>query len=96
MKNPASFAFKFSILAGTGLSGWYAGKYFDKQQQLNNEKDSRNVLSNVNIKQRPGLPIFGTVSAASPILPAENSANMGGKLSTVGRVSEVPIHSHPT
>lgn len=79
-------------LTGVGLGGWFAGKHFER---LNDEKDDKRVgglFSNVNIKNKPCLPIFGTVSAATPIVPNNNQANMGAKLSVPGsRVTEVSV-----
>ncbi|KAF7998001.1 hypothetical protein HCN44_009399 [Aphidius gifuensis] len=91
MKSVRSFAIKLSVLAGTGLSSWYAGYYYDKYQQLNNDN---NYNKNVNIKQMPALPIFGTVSAASPIVPSNNTNDMTSKLSS-SRISQIMKHGFP-
>jgi len=38
----------------------------------------------------PGLPLYGTVSAATPLIPAEKNSGMGSKLSSAAmRVSQV-------
>lgn len=82
---------QIGTLTGVGLGGWFAGKHFER---LNDEKDDNRggIFSNVNIKKKPCLPIFGTVSAASPIEPAFDQANMGAKLSVSGsRITEVSI-----
>lgn len=85
-------AMKISALASASLGGWYAGQHFERSQHLNDDKDSgTSLFDNWKIKQKPGLPIFGTVSAASPIVPTDNS-DMGSKFSTTAsRVGEVSI-----
>ena len=91
MEHAKKIVLRFTVLSGAGLGGWFARKHFERQQYLNDEKDNRaSIFSNVNIRNMPCLPIFGTVSAASPIVPAENQADMGAKLSVHGsRISEV-------
>lgn len=79
---------QFGTLTGVGLGGWFAGKHFER---LNDEKDD-SIFLNVNIKRKPCLPIFGTVSAASPIVTANDHANMGAKLSVPGsRITQVSV-----
>lgn len=79
---------KLSTVTTVGFSSWYLGKYSERKRHLNTEiRDSENIFSNVNIKEMPGLPLFGTVSAA---VPTEFNTEMGSKLSsTATRVSEV-------
>lgn len=91
MVHASKIILRVTALSGAGLGGWFAGKHFERQQYLKDEKDNRaSIFSNVNIKNMPCLPIFGTVSAASPIVPAENQADMGAKLSVQGsRISQV-------
>lgn len=79
---------KLSAATTIGFSGWCLGRYSEQQRHLNAEiRDSGTNISNVNIKKMPGLPLFGTVSAAVPV---QVDANMGSKLSTTStRVAEV-------
>lgn len=87
---------QIGTLTGVGLGGWFAGKHFER---LNDEKDDNRggIFSNVNIKKKPCLPIFGTVSAASPIEPAFDQANMGAKLSVSGsRITEIMKYGFPS
>lgn len=85
---------KLSTAAGTtGVVGWFAGKYYEQQ---NRENDGRQViLSGTNVRSKPGLPIFGTVSAASPIVPVDSNSvtsDMGSKLSVAeSRISQVSL-----
>ena len=91
MEQATKIILRFTALSGAGLGGWFARKHFERQQYLNDEKDNRaSIFSNVNIRNMPCLPIFGTVSAASPIVPTENQAGMGAKLTAPGsRIAEV-------
>lgn len=86
---------KLSAATTIGFSGWCLGKYSEQQRHLNAEiRDSgTNIISNVNIKKMPGLPVFGTVSAAVPI---QVDTNMGSKLSTTStRVAEIMKFGFP-
>ncbi|XP_076232410.1 endonuclease G, mitochondrial [Calliopsis andreniformis] len=97
MKTLTNIILKVSTLSTVGLGGWYLGKYSEKQQ-LNAEKrnNGASIFSNVNIKNMPGLPLFGTVSAATAFVPAESEANMGIKSSsTATRVSEIMKYGFP-
>ena len=92
------FFLKVSTISTIGLGGWYLGKYSEQKQHLNREiGDSRtSIFSNVDIKGMPGLPLFGTVSAATAFVPAESEINMGSKLSsTAPRVSEIMKYGFP-
>lgn len=87
---------KLSTATTIGFSGWCLGRYSEQQRHLNAEiRDSgTNIVSNVNIKKMPGLPLFGTVSAAVPI---QVDTNMGSKLSTTStRVAEVSYSNRLT
>lgn len=88
MKPIIRIIIKLSTATTIGFSGWYLGKYSEQKRHLNTEiRDSGNIFSNVNIKEMPGLPLFGTVSAA---VPTEFNTEMGSKLSsTATRISEV-------
>ncbi|XP_003690946.1 endonuclease G, mitochondrial [Apis florea] len=85
---------KLSTVTTIGFSGWYLGKYSEQKRHLNTEiRDSENIFSNVNIKEMPGLPLFGTVSAA---VPTEFNTEMGSKLSsTATRISEIMKYGFP-
>lgn len=89
MKQAISYAVKISALTTVGLGGWYAGKNFERIQHLK-EDDRECIASSLTLQRLPCLPIFGTVSAASPFVPADQTPEMGTKLSsTASRVSEV-------
>lgn len=86
-----------SAISTIGIGSWYLGKYSEQKRHLNADKDV-NVLytSPANIKKMPGLPLFGTVSAATAIVPTETETNMGSKLSaTSKRVSEIMKYGFP-
>lgn len=87
-----------SLTTGAGLAGWFAGKNYERhwgsagQQLLRLQENDgrRSIAFETNVKSMPGLPIFGTVSAASPIIPVDESADMGAKLAVPeSRVSQV-------
>lgn len=76
-------AFK-SVLSLTVVSSlsWYAGSYVERQKVLNNiDKASE-------IKKLPALPIFGIVSAASPIPYKQEQSN-------VSRVGQIMKYGFP-
>ncbi|KOC60548.1 Endonuclease G, mitochondrial [Habropoda laboriosa] len=88
---------KFTTATTIGISAFYLGKY-SEQKHLNLEKrdSGASVFSNVNIKEMPGMPLFGTVSAATAYVPVENETDMGSKLSsTATRVSEIMKFGFP-
>ena len=98
MKVLTTIFLKVSTISTIGLGGWYLGKYSEQKRHLNGEiGDSRkSIFSNVDIKEMPGLPLFGTVSAATAFVPAESEINMGSKLSsTAPRVSEIMKYGFP-
>lgn len=77
-------------LTSVGMGGWYLGKLSEQRRYWKDNETS--VLSATKIRNMPGLPLFGTVSAATPLTPAENDHDMGCKMSsTVARVSQVKI-----
>ncbi|XP_031834313.1 endonuclease G, mitochondrial [Nomia melanderi] len=86
-----------STLTTIGFGGYIIGKYSEQKRHLNGEDECRNgIFSNVNIKGMPGLPLFGTVSAATAFVPSETETNMGSKLSsTAARVSEIMKYGFP-
>lgn len=90
MKNSIKFIIKLSTFGSVGFVGWYCGKYSEQKLHLNTEKDDSRTSIFHNIRKMPGLPLFGTVSAATTFVPAESGTEMGAKLSsTASRVSEV-------
>ncbi|CAL7947163.1 unnamed protein product [Xylocopa violacea] len=98
MINVTRITVKLSIVTTVGFSGWYLGKYSERKRHLNEEirNSGSSIFSNVNIKEMPGLPLFGTVSAATECVPAELESNMGSKLSTTAtRVSEIMKYGFP-
>lgn len=76
-------AFK-SILSLTVVSGisWYAGSYIERHKLLNNSCEINKI------KKLPALPIFGTVSAASPIPYKQEQSN-------VSRVGQIMKYGFP-
>lgn len=71
------------LLSGAGLAGWYGGKWSERKASQSCNKPS--VL--------PGVPLFGTVSAATPISPKEivpvdeNTTKLAPPQSRVSQVS---------
>lgn len=76
--------FNLTTLTSASLGGWYLGRYFEQKQRLNEEDNGT-----TQIQKMPGLPLFGTVSAATPFTPVEKNFEMGLKVSIATRVSEV-------
>lgn len=75
------FLNKALFTSGLGISCFFAGTYYqgnfiDKQRRL---------------PKRPALPIFGTVSAASPFTPEVSEA----KVSTTNRISQIMKYGFP-
>ena len=91
MSTPWRSVLKLSSVTGAGIAGWFAGKHYERhvQPQQQGNDGRRGLLSGTNIRSMPGLPIFATVSAASPIVPAEGG-DMGNKVSSAeSRISQV-------
>lgn len=61
-----------------GVSSFLAGSYFERK------------FGHIqhNLKPHPGLPIFGTVSAATPVSPVPSQTN-------VSRISQIMKHGFP-
>lgn len=76
--------FNLTTLTSASLGGWYLGRCFEQKQRLNEEDNGT-----ARIQKLPGLPLFGTVSAATPFTPVEKNFEMGTKVSIATRVSEV-------
>ncbi|XP_063984307.1 endonuclease G, mitochondrial [Diachasmimorpha longicaudata] len=94
MTKRIGLALKASVVVGTSLTSWYAGQYYERCQQLKDEKNNEHRF--FNFKRMPGLPIFGTVSAATPVVPTDNQVDMGNKLTpATSRVSQIMKHGFP-
>ena len=93
MKNTRRMLIQLTTLTGVGFGAWYAGKYSEKKEStsiINNDSSNTFALNVKNIRSRPALPIFGTVSAATPITVPDDPADMGNKLSVQGsRINQV-------
>ncbi|KAL6258872.1 hypothetical protein P5V15_010817 [Pogonomyrmex californicus] len=94
MNGISRVTFNLTALTSVGLGGWYLGKFSEQRRySKDNETDG---LSASQIRNMPGLPLFGTVSAATPLVPAENDHNMGSKVSsTAMRVSQIMKFGFP-
>ncbi|XP_072745711.1 endonuclease G, mitochondrial [Anoplolepis gracilipes] len=96
MKGIRQVAFNLTALTSVGLGGWYLGK-FSEQRRHSNEKDNEtSVLSRMPIQSMPGLPLFGTVSAATSLTFDESNREMGSKVSSIAtRVSQIMKFGFP-
>lgn len=90
MNDVRQVAFNLTTLISVGLGSWYLGK-FSEQKRHSNEKDNEmSILSRIPIRSMPGLPLFGTVSAATSLTSAESNREMGSKVSSIAtRMSQV-------
>ncbi|XP_012537296.2 endonuclease G, mitochondrial [Monomorium pharaonis] len=87
-------AFNLTALTSVALGGWYLGKFSEQRRYSEDNETCR--LSAARIHNMPGLPVFGTVSAATPLTPAESNYNMGSKVSSnVTRVSQIMKFGFP-
>ncbi|XP_066587245.1 endonuclease G, mitochondrial-like [Prorops nasuta] len=99
--NSASSKAIFGLTALTGASfvGWVAGvQYSLRTRNLHPAKRDDRLVVSENVRSMPGLPLFGTVSAASPILPSNGDVpEMGSKFSTVtaSRISQIMKYGFP-
>lgn len=74
------------LLATVGLSGWLVGSYFEKRKRIS----FSNFQNNDIVKRYPGIPIFGSLSAATVI-----DDNLESKIVQVqSRTSEVSSILH--
>ncbi|KAL3280162.1 hypothetical protein HHI36_017662 [Cryptolaemus montrouzieri] len=69
-------------LGGFGVSCFFSGVYFQK----------RYTIEGCDLKNYPALPIFGTVSAATPFTPQVTEQ----KVSVVNRVSQIMKYGFPS
>lgn len=58
-------------LSAVGLTGFYIGQNKDKFSNYNNEDSI--VIDGKRLRSMPGLPVFGTVSAATPYTDSGSS-----------------------
>ncbi|XP_011506335.1 PREDICTED: endonuclease G, mitochondrial isoform X2 [Ceratosolen solmsi marchali] len=89
---------KLSSMTGASLAGWLAGKHYERHWSgsLGKNDGRRSFLYGTNVKSFPGLPIFGTVSAAAPIHSADEFNEMGPKLSvSESRISQIMKYGFP-
>uniref|UniRef100_A0A2A4JYS5 Endonuclease n=1 Tax=Heliothis virescens TaxID=7102 RepID=A0A2A4JYS5_HELVI len=75
----------FAQLSAIGLTGFYVGQNTDKFN--NNLWDDSIIVDGKRVKSMPGLPVFGTVSAATPF-----TESSGGK----DRVSQIMKFGFPS
>lgn len=86
--------FNLTALTSAGLGGWCLGK-FSEQRRYSKDNET-NVLSSARLRNMPCLPLFGTVSAATPLIPVESNHDMGSKMSsTATRVSQIMKFGFP-
>ncbi|KAK0179682.1 hypothetical protein PV327_005413 [Microctonus hyperodae] len=98
MKYATSIVLKLSAIATASIGGWYAGQNYERIQQLNNDKNKGvDIFSCSSFKSKPGIPLFGTVSAATPFIPDENNnSKMGSKFSSSSsRTAEIMKYGFP-
>ncbi|XP_011869319.1 PREDICTED: endonuclease G, mitochondrial [Vollenhovia emeryi] len=92
MNGMKQLALNLAALTSVGMGGWYLGKFSEQRRYSTDSGTS--VLSAV--QNMPGLPLFGTVSAATPFTPSEKSCDMGSNLSSIAtRVSQIMKFGFP-
>jgi len=76
-----------------GGGAFLTGIYVERQKSSNYQHDSNQniIYSKNNLTPKPALPIFGTVSAATPMVPSSNN----NSVSFPGRVSEIMKYGFP-
>lgn len=90
MNGIRQIAFNLTTLTSVGLGGWYLGKFSEQRRHLNEKDNETSVLSRMPIRSMPGLPLFGTVSAATSLTSTESNRQMGSQVSSIAtRVSQV-------
>ncbi|EZA46389.1 Endonuclease G, mitochondrial [Ooceraea biroi] len=89
-------AYNLTTLVSVGLGGWYLGKYSEQRRGESQEDNGTSMLSIARTRNMPGLPLYGTISAATAVTPAERNLEMGSKLSSAAtRVSEIMKFGFP-
>lgn len=92
--------FNLTALTSASFGGFIFGKYFEQRRYSNEENNGIYASSVASIQSMPGLPLFGTVSAAAPLIPVErpteDNLEMGSKISsTATRVSQIMKFGFP-
>ncbi|XP_046739850.1 endonuclease G, mitochondrial [Diprion similis] len=89
-------ALKITALASVGLGGWYAGQLFEKWKHVPKDGNCQtSFLSKFSIEKMPGLPIFGTVSAATPIGSNNNDSYLTNPSTSASRTSQIMRFGFP-
>ncbi|XP_046419349.1 endonuclease G, mitochondrial [Neodiprion pinetum] len=89
-------ALKITALTSVGLGGWYAGQLFEKWKHVQKDRDCQtSLLSEFSIERMPGLPIFGTVSAATPIGSNNNDSHLTSLSTSTSRTSQIMRFGFP-
>jgi len=78
---------QYAVLSGVSLGSFLAGSYIERKYKCNNS----NLCSFENFKRLPGLPIFGSVSAATPFSSAPSIQDP----INVNRVSQIMKYGFP-
>lgn len=96
MAAPWRTTLRFTAIAGVGLGGWLIGSISERGKYNKENSLAIDYECECNyerkLSQMPGLPIFGTVSAASPIdkkltnLPADHPSIVPSSASRVSQV----------
>nr|XP_023021770.1 endonuclease G, mitochondrial-like isoform X1 [Leptinotarsa decemlineata] len=76
---------KCIFLGSLPVCGYFAGTHLERQRLLDHSKDTQ-------LRNLPALPLFGTVSAASPIAPAQSTQFE----TNVSRVSQIMKYGFPS
>ncbi|KAF4522475.1 hypothetical protein B566_EDAN002560 [Ephemera danica] len=82
---------KILALGSVGLGGWVCGTFSERYKL---DSWNQNVLST--LQPKPGLPIFSTVSAASPINPVPKPSQPINQPGKTNRVSEIMKYGFPS
>lgn len=76
-----------TVVGSVALASWYLGSYVERNNILQQLKSDNNLY---NLKPFPGLPIFGTVSAAA-VVPYSQKV----EVSNTNRVAQIMKHGFP-
>ncbi|XP_058448112.1 endonuclease G, mitochondrial [Malaya genurostris] len=75
---------RFLLFSSVGIGSYLTGSYVERNHKKHEKEDYvKDLLTQVYSK--PGLPIFGTVSAASPI-PLEEKSTVPSNVSRIGQI----------
>lgn len=78
---------RLGSLGCAGVGGWIAGIIFERKYKYFSNSEEQFKFNHV-----PGLPIFGTVSAASPFTESQTEVALSGNIvpySKPSRISQV-------